>query len=853
MPSTSSESPKLNRILAALGSKEYARIVDDLEIVALERGHILYEPGDTPDYAYFPTTCIVSRIYTTANGSLAEWSMTGNEGIVGVSLILGGDSTFYRVDVQNPGNAYRLRAEVMRRELDQKGTLQRVALWYTQFLMAQMARNVFCTRYHSVDQQVCRWLLLYLDRVAGTQIKITQERISKMLGVRREGVTEVAVKLQAAGLILYSRGHITIIDRAGLEARTCECYAAAKQEQEHLFRRAPAARVKDRAWPNPATLRRRAEARLRRASSTNHDIGFDSNRRLHELQVHQIELEIQKEELLGAYSEADALRERYADIYDFSPASYFTLDRQGTILDLNLAGAILLNIKRSQKNHYRFATSVSPEYEDTFKHFIGDVLNKKKGTKRCEITLRATEHRPEAIVRIEAVTDEDMLECRMVVIDISSEKRIEKALIDRNEYLRALIDNLPSNVWLKDDISRYLAVNKTLAQELGRPSADDLVGKTDFDIGSPEQAERYRAEDQAALISDQSSNGEQITKVHRHDRGFEIYKSPPAINGQSVGTVGFARDMTERHREQQALSESESQQRSFMENLPLSVTITQDGILKYINQKAAELFGYSPDECIGKSFLSLVLEGDRRQSLADHGQRMRGEAAPLESDLRIVTQSGQVIDCHCYFNQVTWNGHVASLGIFEDVTAQKRLQAELQSLESVDLLTRLANRQHFIVRMEEALSQIRRRNDRQVAVLVIELEQITEIDKTMDYSAGDAVLQQFSTLLSGELRTADTGGRIGDKEFAVLLPDTSLLTASLFAERLYKKTSEVMVLVENRTVSIAVKIGISTLNAEDTSAELILARANHNVFDTRVAPFSASQAVAGRKASKANP
>ncbi|MBS1229915.1 MAG: hypothetical protein H6R17_3192 [Proteobacteria bacterium] len=833
MLSISPENPKQNSILAALAPKEYARIVDDLELVALKQGEVLYEPGGQPDYVYFPTTCIVSRIYTTASGSSAELAMTGNEGLVGISLILGSDLIFYRVDVQIPGNAYRLRAEVIRWELDQGGTLQRMALFHTQLLMAQMAQMVVCNRYHSVDQQVCRWLLLCHDRMAGAPIAITQERIAKMLGVRREGVTEVAVKLQAAGLIVYSRGHIRIIDRPGLEARSCECYAAAKLEQEQLQRRAPEARVKDRARPNPATLRRRAETRLRRASPP--DLGVDSARLLHELQVHQIELEMQKEELLGAYSESDALRERHADIYDFSPVGYFTLDPQSTILDLNLAGAILLGIKRSQKSRYRFATSVSLECREVFDDFIADVL-RKRGKKRCEITLRASKHRPEAIVRIEAVPDEGMHECRMVVIDVSSEKRAEKALFERDEYQRALIDNFPFNVWLKDEQSRYLAVNKPLALALGWPSADDLVGKTDFDIASREQAERYRAEDQAALISGQSSNSEQIIEVHGEDRWFEVYKSPLAINGQSVGTVGFARDITERHLEQQALSESESQQRSFMENLPLSVTITQDGILKYINPKAAELFGYSPDECIGKSSLPLVHEGDRRQSLADHQQRMRGESTPRQSDLQIVARSGQLIDCHCSFNLVTWGGRIASLAVLEDVTEKKRLHTELQSLETIDLVTRLANRRHFIARMEEALAQLRRRTDVQVTVLVIELEQVTQINKTMGYSAGDAMLLRFSTVLRDELRTADTGGRIGDKAFAVLLPDTSQLTASVFAERLYKKTSEVVVMVDNRMVSIAVKIGMSALTAVDANAELILARANQCVrYESRPA------------------
>jgi CRP-like cAMP-binding protein len=253
MPAHFPDSPKQNRILAALTTKEYVRLADDFEPVTLVNGQVLYEPGDVADYVYFPTTCVVSRIFTTANGSSAELAMTGNEGMVGTSLILGSESVNYRVDVQSPGNAYRIKAEIMRWELDQGGELQRLSLSYIQALMAQMAQSIICNRHHSVDQQLCRWLLLALDRIPGNQIDITQERIASMLGVRREGITEAAGKLQAAGLIHYSRGHISVADRAGLEARACECYAAVKREQDRLQALAPEVRVRNRVRPNPAT------------------------------------------------------------------------------------------------------------------------------------------------------------------------------------------------------------------------------------------------------------------------------------------------------------------------------------------------------------------------------------------------------------------------------------------------------------------------------------------------------------------------------------------------------------------------------------------------------------------------
>ena len=825
MPSSNSDDPKQNHILAALTPKEYARLVDDLELVSLKQGQVLYDAGDTPNYVYFPTTCIISRIFTTQNGASVELAMTGNEGLVGISLILGGDTVIYRVDVQSPGKAYRAKAEVIHWEFDQGGDLQRLSLLHTQTLMTQIAQSVVCNRHHTVDQQLCRWLLLYLDRVSGNQIEITQERISNMLGVRREGVTEAAGKLQTAGLIHYSRGHIEVIDWPGLEARACECYATVRLEQDRLHRQAPETRVKDRARPNPATLRRRAEARLRDVLSVAPVGHVDGTRLLHELQVHQIELEMQQEELLAAYDEADTLRERYADIYDFAPTGYFTLDAQGTILDLNLAGAILLGIKRSQKNRYRFASSVATEHMAAFNQFIDDVL-KKKGKKRCEIALLANAHRAEVIVRIEAVSDENDCECRMIVIDISDEKRAEKALEEQAQYQRALLDNFPFMVWLKDDKSRFLAVNKPFAEHFGYSTPEVLVGKTDFDVLPQALAEAHLANDQALLQGNQKWDVEELVELNGENHCFETYQTSIEIDGQRVGTVGFTRDITQRHALQQALVDAEKQQSSFMGNLPLSVTVTQDGLIKYINPKGLELCGYTAEECVGHSFLPLVFEADRPQAMADHEQRMHGEPRPWDFERRLVSKTGRVMDCHCNVSLMKWEGHMASLAIIEDVTETKHLRAELKSLEKIDLLTRMANRQHFTERMDEALSLMRRDTSLQVAVLVIELTHIAEINKTLGDTVGDATLRLFSSLLNDNLRTADVGGRIGDTSFAILLQNTDPATALVFAERLQEKVTKV-------SVSLAMKVGVTSMNASDTSAAQVMARASKALLSTK--------------------
>lgn len=424
MPSTMIYSPKQNRILGALSLNDFARLQDDLELVHLELGQVLYESGDTLGHVYFPVTSIVSLIFTTLKGATAELAITGNDGLVGIPLVLGGDTTTHRVVVQSAGAAYRLRAETIRWELDQGGELHHLALRYTQALMTQMAQSVVCNRHHSVDQQLCRWLLLSLDRLPGNQLHMTQELIANMLGVRREAVTEAAGKLQAAGLIEYSRGNITAIDRPGIEARACECYGTVKLEYDRIFLLKPELRVINRPRPNPSTLRKRAEARLLQAEVVVPTTDWDKARLLHELQVHQIELEIHNEELRHAYEEADALRERLADIYDFAPVAYFTLDPLGVIVDVNLAGAVLLGIKGSQKSRHRFAAFVSPEHLKAFNRFVGDVLNTNQ-TMACETVLMANSQRPDTAIRIKAVPDEEHRECRMVVMEISAETPLD--------------------------------------------------------------------------------------------------------------------------------------------------------------------------------------------------------------------------------------------------------------------------------------------------------------------------------------------------------------------------------------------------------------------------------------------
>jgi CRP-like cAMP-binding protein len=232
---TDPHSPNQNHLVAALPTAEFERLAPHLELVVMPLGEVLYESGGKLQHVYFPTTAIVSLQYIMENGASAEIAGVGNEGILGISLFMGGETTPSRAVVQTAGYGYRLKAHLMMQEFNRAGPMMRLLLRYTQALITQVSQTAACNRHHSVEQQLCRWLLLTLDRLPSNELTMTQELIAGMLGVRREGITEAAGYLQQAGCIRYRRGHITVLDRSGLESRVCECYAVVKKEHDRLL------------------------------------------------------------------------------------------------------------------------------------------------------------------------------------------------------------------------------------------------------------------------------------------------------------------------------------------------------------------------------------------------------------------------------------------------------------------------------------------------------------------------------------------------------------------------------------------------------------------------------------------
>jgi len=235
----SPHNPNQNHLLAALPPEEFARLGPHLELISMPLGEALYAPGSQLRHAYFPTTAIVSLHYVTESGSSAETAGVGNEGVVGIMLFMGGDSTPSSAVVQTAGHGYRLPGRLLKQEFNRAGPMQRLLLRYTQALITQMVQTAACYRHHSVEQQLCRWLLLTLDRLPSQDLIMTQELVASMLGVRRESITEAAGALQQAGFIRYRRGHIAVLDRLGLETRACECYAVVKKELARLMSDVP--------------------------------------------------------------------------------------------------------------------------------------------------------------------------------------------------------------------------------------------------------------------------------------------------------------------------------------------------------------------------------------------------------------------------------------------------------------------------------------------------------------------------------------------------------------------------------------------------------------------------------------
>lgn len=422
-----------NRILAEIPWVHYARIQEHLKPVDLSQGQVFAEAGKPLEFVYFPTSCTVSLVSHTADGDSSELAMIGKEGMVGISLILGNGSVNHRAVVQCSGQAFRMPSDIFQSELAHCRELQQLSLNYVQALITQMAQSIVCVGHHSVSERLSYWLLFNQDALGRDQLMVTHETIANMLGVRRESITQALGKLQSAGLVSSGRGRIHILDRLGLTDCVCECYGVVSTETQRLFGRVGSA---------PDVLALPFENQTSEAG------------------------------------ESPTLLQKYQDAYDFAPVGFVSVNQQGRVVQTNLAGAIMLDIQRSQSTLSPFVDFMAPFDRPLFQEFHREVLS-GKCRRHCELMLCATAHRPEMVVRIDATLNETGDECRLVMIDVTDEKKIAAQELAMERQLHELLVKQPLTMWFKDPQGRLISANASLLQDWRHFAEDAALEKID--------------------------------------------------------------------------------------------------------------------------------------------------------------------------------------------------------------------------------------------------------------------------------------------------------------------------------------------------------------------------------------
>ena len=428
------DSARQNRILARVPLSDYARMAEHLKPVDWVSGQVVYEPGDAMDFVYFPTSCTASLVSNTQDGDSSELAMIGRDGMVGVSLALGSMSMNQRVMVQCSGQAYRMPTPVFVEELTRCTALQQLALCYVQVLITQMSQSIVCIGHHSVIERLCYWLLTNQDALDSDQLRVTHEMISNMLGVRRESVTQALGKLQSAGHVASGRGKIAILDRDGLASGVCECFSLVSETTRRLFEQVERMGARPAVW-----------------SSAD---GFAPLEDGHDTRL-----------------------QKYQDAYDFAPVGFVSLDGQGQVIQTNLAGAILLDIQRSQSQLKHFLDFIVPSDQARFADFHQEVLS-GKCRRHCELTLRGTDHRSESVVRIDATLDDEGDECQLVLVDVTQEKREMAERLAREREQQEMLVKQPYMVWFKDPEGHLISANANLIdnwQQLAQPGRLEKV------------------------------------------------------------------------------------------------------------------------------------------------------------------------------------------------------------------------------------------------------------------------------------------------------------------------------------------------------------------------------------------
>jgi len=560
--------PRQNRILRAVKARDFMRLEHELELVEFTHGEKIYEAGDAVKFLYFPVTLVASILATDIDGESTSLAIVGNEGVLGFTVACGADHTPYSAMAISGGAAFRLRRELADWEFDQHASLFWLVLKYGEAAAFNYAQTALCNQHHTVQQRLCGWLLDVTGRSGQDDVAMTQASLAAQLGVRREAVSETAGELQACGILRYSRGQVTILDPKGLQDRACSCRNAGKKHWQDASSRLTQSHWHYRMRPNPMTTRRLAEERAKLTLDNLPNSVPEVRKLVEELEVGKHLLELHMAELTESYAEANKLRHRYSDLYDFAPVAYATVDQSGVIRRINLAGAILLKLKRSEIQRHRLMDSIMPDQCEKFSAFLQRLIVAPEH-RRLEVELRPNGRDLVTTVLIDGVVDENGNDCQLAITDITERKVLERQLERSNaeaRLLRHALDNVGAYVFLKDRDLKYRYVNWAVLDLIGC-TEEELLGRGDSCFFPDDLAKHFEEGDRRAL------NGEQVIdestlrhadgrKVHTRDAKSPIYDYS---NGKTLcGICGISNDISDLKRVESDLRESEARYRALV-------------------------------------------------------------------------------------------------------------------------------------------------------------------------------------------------------------------------------------------------------------------------------------------------
>ena len=638
--------PKQNQLLAALKHEEFMRLERELEPVEFSPCQTIFRSGEAIDYLYFPVSLAASVSVSDCEGKATSLVIVGNEGVLGFSVMSGSERTPYDVVAINHGVAYRLRRELVDWEFDQSGSLLWMVLRYGQLATFSFAQTAVCNPHHSVEQRLCGWLLNIADKSGQRNFTLTHAFMAGQLGVRREAISEAAAALQSAGAIEYVRGKVRLLDLKALEHRACNCREIIRKYEQQL-----PPKLADKLWryrrrPDPVSMRRLAEERARDAGIPKPSSMSEYGRLVAELEVRRHLHDIQMEELIESYAEADLLRERYADIYNFSPVAYASVDTLGVLKQINLSAAILLGIKRSEVKLHRFVESLVADQREVFIEFLKQVFG-NPGHHRMATTLAANSQRPEALVIIDGISDESQQECRMVITDVTKEKAYEQSLKRAYELLDMSQTAANAGSWDWDIISGQVTWSDNLFNLFGLDASRDKAG---FDVW------------RKVLHPDDRTNAEEEIQraIRDHRKLFTRYRiCQPDGKMRWINAVGEAAyDQAGKALHMQGICidatrqfEAEEETRRYAEQLRTVADFTYDweywqspeGTLLYISPSCERISGYRRDEFIADpELLTKIVFPEDRATFASHLKENCALLSAHEMEFRIIRKDGEI-------------------------------------------------------------------------------------------------------------------------------------------------------------------------------------------------------------------